>query len=294
MRTKEHRERVVRDFCRFLRQENIQTRHLQDLKIRQIKAYLEHLRGKELELRTMQNSMSALRTVLTVAGRKPFAEHPDLSNRALGIGGASRNGTHRPAGQELYRQAQEGLLRDDPSGGLAAVLALQWTFGLRSLEGLRAGRDTLKRWLQELRRGKIEVVLGTKGGRPRFVTILDIGAARLATRGALDVLQGTGEEYLVIGRQRTLKSAYYRYHRYLIKHGLRGEFSSHAVRYAWAQDALHHYRESDFSDREALAAVAQDLGHGDGRGRYVKQVYYQHSPVPGQTLLPSADSPAEE
>jgi len=25
--------------------------------------------------------------------------------------------------------------------------------------------------------------------------------------------------------------------------------------------------------REALAATAEDLSHGDGRGRYVKQVY---------------------
>jgi ammonia channel protein AmtB len=34
------------------------------------------------------------------------------------------------------------------------------------------------------------------------------------------------------------------------------------------------YQEQGFSSREVRAAVAQDLGHGDGRGRYVAQVYY--------------------
>ncbi|ESA61313.1 integrase family protein [Escherichia coli 1-182-04_S4_C2] len=28
-----------------------------------------------------------------------------------------------------------------------------------------------------------------------------------------------------------------------------------------------------FSEKEALAMVAMDLGHGDGRGRWVKQIY---------------------
>ncbi|EJN8733548.1 DNA-binding protein, partial [Salmonella enterica] len=45
------------------------------------------------------------------------------------------------------------------------------------------------------------------------------------------------------------------------------------LRYAWTQDAIRHYLEQGFSDREALALTAMDLGHGDGRGRYVVQVY---------------------
>ncbi|EBR1501129.1 hypothetical protein BWL71_07590 [Salmonella enterica] len=40
-----------------------------------------------------------------------------------------------------------------------------------------------------------------------------------------------------------------------------------------AQDAIHHYLAQGFSRKEALAMVAMDLGHGDGRGRYVAQVY---------------------
>ncbi|HGG7069817.1 TPA: Arm DNA-binding domain-containing protein [Salmonella enterica] len=39
--------------------------------------------------------------------------------------------------------------------------------------------------------------------------------------------------------------------------------------------SLRHYLAQEFSRKEALAMVAMDLGHGDGRGRYVAQVYSQ-------------------
>ncbi|EDF8126218.1 DNA-binding protein, partial [Salmonella enterica subsp. enterica serovar Dublin] len=34
-----------------------------------------------------------------------------------------------------------------------------------------------------------------------------------------------------------------------------------------------HYLAQGFCEKEALAMTAMDLGHGDGRGRYVAQVY---------------------
>ena len=59
----------------------------------------------------------------------------------------------------------------------------------------------------------------------------------------------------------------------IAKAGLTGDYSPHSLRYAWAQDAMHHYLAQGFSEKEALALTAMDLGHGDGRGRYVAQVY---------------------
>ncbi|MBN6742613.1 integrase domain-containing protein [Acidithiobacillus sp. MC6.1] len=275
-RTREHRERTVLAFCRFLREQNIQTRHIREIRVRQVQAYTSLMKARDLEMRTMQNSLSALRVVLTAAGRGPFAQHWELSNEALGISGASRDGTHQPVSEELYLQVRARVLRDDPTGGIAAVLALQWTFGLRALEALCAEQDTLRRWTREIAKGKIEVIKGTKGGRPRSETVLDTGLAHAAVQEALGVLQRTGVAYLVIGRSKTLKSAYDRYHRCLRKNGLRAEFSSHGLRYAWVRAAMRQYHERGFSDREARTAVAQDLGHGDGRGRYVEQVYYGH------------------
>jgi hypothetical protein len=45
------------------------------------------------------------------------------------------------------------------------------------------------------------------------------------------------------------------------------------LRYAFAQEQYRNYRKAGFSNREALALLSKDLGHGDGRGRYVKSVY---------------------
>ncbi|SUG41229.1 DNA-binding prophage protein [Salmonella enterica subsp. arizonae] len=53
--------------------------------------------------------------------------------------------------------------------------------------------------------------------------------------------------------------------------GLTGQSSPHSLRYAWAQDAIRYYLAQGFSEQEALAMTAMDLGHGDGR--YVAQVY---------------------
>lgn len=58
--------------------------------------------------------------------------------------------------------------------------------------------------------------------------------------------------------------------------GLSGNYTPHSLRYAWAQDAIRHYLAQGFSDKEALALTSMDLGHGDGRGRYVVQVYGRH------------------
>ncbi len=63
------------------------------------------------------------------------------------------------------------------------------------------------------------------------------------------------------------------WHKQAAKVGLTGEYSPHSLRYAWAQDAIRHYLAQGFSEKESLALTATDLGHGDGRGRWVKQVY---------------------
>ncbi|BEJ32923.1 hypothetical protein OIPHN330_15430 [Citrobacter freundii] len=39
------------------------------------------------------------------------------------------------------------------------------------------------------------------------------------------------------------------------------------------QEAIRYYLAQGFSEKEALALTAMDLGYGDGRGRYVAQVY---------------------
>jgi hypothetical protein len=47
---------------------------------------------------------------------------------------------------------------------------------------------------------------------------------------------------------------------------------SHAAGYAFAQERVEAYRAQGYSEREARAATSQDLGHGDGSGRYIASV----------------------
>jgi hypothetical protein len=82
-----------------------------------------------------------------------------------------------------------------------------------------------------------------------------------------------------------LKSAMDYWHNQAMRMDLTGAYSPHSLRYAWAQNAIHLYLAQGFSRKETLAMVAMvamDLGHGDGRGRYVAQVYgqdvYFHNP----------------
>ncbi|MEE4486010.1 DNA-binding protein, partial [Serratia ficaria] len=55
--------------------------------------------------------------------------------------------------------------------------------------------------------------------------------------------------------------------------GLGGREASHSVRYAFAREQFKSYVEQGHTQAEARALTSIDLGHGDGRGRYVAMVY---------------------
>ncbi|GAB8859574.1 hypothetical protein OkiPb00504_48900 [Escherichia coli] len=51
------------------------------------------------------------------------------------------------------------------------------------------------------------------------------------------------------------------------------------MRYYFSQEARSFYRKDGLDDKEIYARVSMDLGHGDGRGRYVKQVYFKNGDI---------------
>jgi len=113
-------------------------------------------------------------------------------------------------------------------------------------------------------------VYGTKGNRPRETIILNAGAVKKALDNALSVAEERNGRLI---DQSNLQKAMNYWHGEIVKAGLTGEYTPHSLRYACTQDAIRHYLAQGFSHREALALTAMDLGHGDGRGRYVAQVY---------------------
>lgn len=268
-KTVDDRIHIVQRFSRHLRSLNIQIQRVEQIKVRHIECYVQARLAQEIGKRTLQNEMAALRGVLQQAGRRQVAEHERLTNKVLGLAGASRNGTNRAITPEYYQQVLEAAR--DKDAGLAVTLELARLMGLRSQEAVQCCQS-LKTWKQALERGetRLTVVFGTKGHRPRETIIQDTGAVKKALDNALSVAE------LRNGRlidQPCLQKAMNYWRGALAEAGLTGNYTPHSLRYAWAQDAIRHYLTQGFSDKEALALTSMDLGHGDGRGRYVVQVY---------------------
>ncbi|KDF06376.1 hypothetical protein AF41_03123 [Citrobacter sp. MGH 55] len=83
-------------FCeRLVGELNVQIRYVRHLKARHIEDYIRHRLAQGIDKRTLQNEMSAIRVILRQAGREKLADGDRISNRAVGIGGASRSGARR-------------------------------------------------------------------------------------------------------------------------------------------------------------------------------------------------------
>lgn len=252
-------------------EQNVQIRRVEHLKTRHIQRYIRERLVQGIARRSLQNEMAAIRSLLKQAGRDRLADSEQLSNRALGLSGASRHGTRLAVTSEYYRDVLEVARAKDP--GLAAVVELARVMGLRSQEAVQSVQS-LRTWQTALAQGdaRLTVVFGTKGGRSRETVILDTDAVRKALDNAIAIAESRHNRLI---DKPDLKSAMEYWHSQATRIGLTGVYSPHSLRYAWAQDAILHYLAQGFSEREALALTAMDLGHGDGRGRYVAQVYGQ-------------------
>lgn len=184
-----------------------------------------------MDKRTLQNEMAMIRVVLRQAGRVKLADSDRISNRAVGISGASRNGTRRAITDGKYQAVQESARLKGP--GLAAALELARLMGLRSQEAVQSAQS-LKTWRQALERGesRLTVVFGTKGGRPRETIILDAGAVRKALDNAIDIAEQRNGRLI---DRATLKEAMQFWRKQAERLGLTGQNSPHSLRYAWAQ-----------------------------------------------------------
>ncbi|ECA5216041.1 DNA-binding protein [Salmonella enterica subsp. enterica serovar Bareilly] len=269
-KTVHDRIKLAQRFCeRLVLAQNVQIRRMEQLKARHIEGYVRERLAQGITKRSLQNEMAAVRCILKQAGRDRLAQSERLNNRSLGLSGASRNGTKQAITPEHYRDVLETARVKDP--GMAAALELSRLMGLRSPEAVQSVQS-LKTWRQALERGdtRLTVVFGTKGGRPRETIILDAVAVRKALDNALAVAEDRHGRLI---DKPDLKTAMKYWHSQASGLGLAGVYSPHSLRYAWAQDAICHYLAQGFCEKEALAMTTMDLGHGDGRGRYVAQVY---------------------
>lgn len=271
--TVEARERTHDNFCS--KMEEMGFTHLSsivDVGGKQLRLYVAARKDDGVQVRTLQNEMSHLRQPLREAGRACVADAQELSNAALGIAGGRRTGTKEAITLEQFVAVKEAALALGRHG-IAQIINLQRHFGLRANEAIHARADTLARWEREVNaKGRILVTEGTKGGRDREVRIFDRESALAAIRQAREVaerqngfliLRADGDNAQDLASARGMYAAW----------ANREELETHTLRYAFAQDQYRRYRTNGFSNREALAMLCKDLGHGDGRGRWVKSVY---------------------
>ncbi|EJH1048665.1 integrase domain-containing protein [Salmonella enterica] len=269
-KTVHDRIKLAQRFCeRQVLAKNVQIRRVEQLKARHIEGYVRERLAQGITKRSLQNEMATVRCILKQAGRDRLAQSERLNNRSLGLSGASRNGTKLAITPDHYRYALENARVKDP--GMAAALELSRLMGLRSQEAVQSAQS-LRTWRQALERGdtRLTVVFGTKGHRPRETIIQDTGAVKKALDNALAVAEQRNGRLIDLP---SLQQAMNYWRKEIAQAGLTGIYTPHSLRYAWTQDALRHYLAQGFSDREALALTSMDLGHGDGRGWYVVQVY---------------------
>ncbi|MBG2875752.1 integrase domain-containing protein [Proteus alimentorum] len=250
---------------------NIQIRDVKHIKTNHIELYIKSRQEEGISKRTLQNEMAGIRNILAVAARTKLAspQHEKLSNHALGLSNASRNGTKVAISEERYLSAFYHAEKQDM--GVAMTMQIARYFGLRTEEAIQSAKS-LKTWQRALIQGEksVRIVFGTKGGRPRDTTIIDREKMLYAVNQALNLASQSNGKLI---DKPDLKSAIDRYRNVVRNAGLTGKYAPHSLRYAWAVDAMDYHKNNGMSDDEAKAMVSMDLGHGDGRGRYVERVY---------------------
>lgn len=270
--TREARINTCSSFCDFLEQRGIQISSVGQIGGRHLKAFIQVRIAKGDKPGTLANHMSAMRSVLREAGKASLANDPNYSNQALSIPARCRDGTKTELPTTRLNDALE-TCKVERGDGFHAMNLIAVQFGLRKKEAVMANLSQLKTWVRQLDAvGYITVTLGTKGGRMRNVTPLDLELARQTLQYAIASVNEDG--YLVSmnnleptkGLEQALKS--------VSNYWFRRRVQLHTVRYRYARlQVLQLVEHQLMSEKLALATVSVLLGHGDGRGRYVKRVY---------------------
>ncbi|APG19833.1 DNA-binding protein [Kosakonia radicincitans] len=270
-KTVSDRMKIADRFAERLLKLNVQVRDIKNIKTEHIELYMKSRLSEEISKRTLQNEMSAIRALLRVAGKTFMANpaHEKLSNQALGISETNRDGTKVAIPDAYFQQVLTSVKQKDE--GVAYAMRLSRLLGLRTEETVQSAKS-LRTWQKSLinNEGKVRVVFGTKGGRPRDTTVLDRDATLAAINDALKHLKENNGKLI---DKPSLHTAIERYRNVVREAGLTGKYAPHSLRYAYSVDVMNLHRRNGFSKEEAQALASMDLGHGDGRGHYVARVY---------------------
>lgn len=247
---------------------------IEGLKEKHIAAFLQEQKEKVIgdrvgvSDRTAQNHLAHIRTSLVAVGRDQASASAGISCTAFGVDKASREGTRAPATGEQVEMAHATAAALDP--GLAATVSLQDTLGLRAMEAIRSGAS-LGTWARDIAaKGRVTVIFGTKGKRPREVRVIDREAALIAVREAQAVAAERGGTLFALNLKQAATLHRNSWHRAI---GPASGITSHQLRAGWVQARVVRYQAQGYAVEEAYGLACADLGHGDQRGRWLVHVY---------------------
>lgn len=237
---------------------------------KQLRGYVAARIDAKISARTIQNEISHIRRSLEAVGRGEFAQ-VTCANEKIGVPAASRIGTGKIVDEAIFSRARENLAPNS-----RALLDLQRNMGLRIKEVVCSG-PSLKEWSKALENGNhvLTIRFGTKGGRLRdlYVRPDNVELVKSAVADCLAVLQK--QKKLVDSPN--LRAALETHTDRLGRVGISDDNSSHSLRRAFALDQYRFYQNEGYDDKKALGLTSRDLGHGDGRGRWIYNNYIRTS-----------------
>jgi hypothetical protein len=263
--TKRDRKYLSGGFVRLLRKNGVTLRHPHEVRVEHARLYVQLRIALGHDPRSIQNGLCALRKLLTYRNRKAFANSEEMRSPALGCPPGCRKGTNDalPASEYLALIGRAEELDE----GLACALRLQRTFGLRRREGIRA-IESLDEWEALLIAGEpVHLRYGAKTNRPRFIHVPDVESALAAIRAARAVCEKRGGVLF----EGSLRQAIRRYEYFMGPASL--AVKGHSLRYAFAHERYLKYLAEGIEPDEALMKVVSDLGHGEKRGRWGRDIY---------------------
>lgn len=247
---------------------------------KQVAGYLKSRVAKGISARSVQNEASHIRRSVRGAGRK-IGDLTDAKNNwsstRLGVPKGSRIGGKAAINIEKFTAARERM-----STPMQTVLDLQMALGLRREEAVIAKNTS--DWkvaltaAQAQNRGtylQLTADAGTKGGRPRHIFVppervsSTLGAVSVACNAK--VFDGHILDYP------DLKHALKGYDNAMSYQELTNTDSGHGIRRFFSCEQYDYYLSSGLDKNTALSRLSQDLGHGDGRGRWVWNNYLSGS-----------------
>lgn len=276
--TIESRKAFCHTFSAYLIKHGYVICSVHQIKSKHVTSYLDHCNKSEYNARTIQNHITHLRTILREAGREQFVRE-QLSSKQLGLAKSCRDGTKYAMSNRKYEDSVAVAMARDK--GVAAGLMLCRELGLRGQEAVMSGPH-LNSWRASLEgRTALPVIIssGTKGGRIRELPaslIPDKQAALEAIKFAQSIAAERDGNLI---DKPTLEQAVNRWDNETRAIGLKGENSAHSLRYAFAVEAIEKMKEQGLSEKQAYALTSCLLGHGEGRGRWVRQVYSRTEPA---------------